>query len=66
VKSVIINGQRHQTAAENVSALIAELGFASGTVLIEHNGMALRPAEWNQRPIRDGDQFELLRIAAGG
>jgi len=66
VKSVIINGQRHQTAAENVSALIAELGFASGTVLVEHNSTALRPGEWNQRPIRDGDRLELLRIAAGG
>jgi len=66
VKSVTINGQRRETAAGNVAALIAELGFANGTVLVEHNGIALRPAEWSQRPIEEGDRFELLRIAAGG
>jgi thiamine biosynthesis protein ThiS len=64
--SVAINGQTRETEAEDVAALIAELGFTSGTVLVEHNGTALRPAEWSQRPIQDGDRFELLRIAAGG
>ena len=33
---------------------------------IEHNGTALRPAEWTERPLAAGDRIELLRIAAGG
>jgi len=66
VKSVTINGQRRDTPSENVAALLAELGFGNGTVLVEHNGTALRPAEWSQRPIENDDRFELLRIAAGG
>jgi thiamine biosynthesis protein ThiS len=66
VKKVVVNGRTLETAAGNIAALIAELGFANGTVLVEHNGTALRPAEWSQRAIREGDRFELLRIAAGG
>ena len=66
MKSVTLNGQRRETAADHVASLIAELGFASGTVLAEHNGTALRPAEWSRCPIEDGDRIELLRIAAGG
>jgi len=66
VKVITINGQRCETIAEDVASLITELGFASGTVLVEHNATALRPAEWAQRRVQDGDRFELLRIAAGG
>jgi thiamine biosynthesis protein ThiS len=64
--SVTINGQTRDTAAKDVAALVTELGFTSGTVLVEHNGTALRPAEWSQRSIRNDDRIELLRIAAGG
>lgn len=66
MKKITVNGQSHDTAADEIAALIAELGFARGTVLVEHNGTALRPAEWNGRALSDGDRIELLRIAAGG
>ncbi len=66
MKRITVNGQARETAAENVAALIAELGFAKGTVLVEHNGTALRPAEWNGCPLNTGDHIELLRLAAGG
>ena len=66
MKKIIVNGQPRDTAAADIAVLIAELGFASGTVLIEHNGTALRPAEWRERAVNDGDRIELLRLAAGG
>jgi thiamine biosynthesis protein ThiS len=66
VKSITVNGQPRDTAAHDIAALVAELGFAPGTVLVEHNGTALRPAEWTEHAVKDGDRFELLRIAAGG
>jgi thiamine biosynthesis protein ThiS len=66
VKRITINGEPRETAADTIAALVAELGFAKGTVLIEHNGVALRPAEWAEHPIFSGDRIELLRIAAGG
>jgi thiazole synthase len=66
VKSITVNGQPRDTAAHDIAALVAELGFAPGTVLIEHNGTALRPAEWTERSLQAGDRIELLRLAAGG
>ena len=61
-----LNGSDRETSAANVADLVSELGFSRGTVLIEHNGTALRPDEWPEHPVRDGDRIELLRIVAGG
>lgn len=66
VKTVHVNGRKQETAAANVAALVAELGFVPNTVLVEHNGTALRPGEWNTHSLADGDQVELLRLVAGG
>ena len=66
MKKITVNGRPRETAAADVAALIAELGFANGTVLVEHNGTALRPAEWTERVLEAGDRIELMRLAAGG
>ncbi len=66
MKTITINGQSRDTAAADIAALVAELGFANGTVLIEHNSIALRPAEWTDHALQTGDRVELLRLAAGG
>jgi thiamine biosynthesis protein ThiS len=66
VKKVTVNGQPHDTSAQDIAALVAELGFANGTVLVEHNGTALRPAEWKGRVLEAADRIEMLRLAAGG
>jgi sulfur carrier protein len=65
VKRIEINGRPRETAAEDIAALVVELGFVKGAVLVEHNGVALHPAEWTER-ILQGDRIELLRLAAGG
>ena len=65
MKSIVLNGQSRSTGAETIAALVAELGFVKGTVLVELNGTALRHEEWSG-PLRDGDVVELLRIVAGG
>ncbi len=66
MKRIIVNGQPRDTTATDLAALVAELGFAAGTVLVEHNGTALRPAEWPDCVLGEKDRVELLRIAAGG
>ncbi len=66
MKKITVNGQPRNTAADDVAALVAELGFVKGAVLVEHNGIALRPAEWTECLLKDGDRIELLRLAAGG
>lgn len=64
-KEIALNGQRHATAAADVQGLVEELGLARGTVLVELNGTALRPEEW-ERTLVPGDVVEMLRIVAGG
>ena len=66
MKTIRIHGQPRKIAASDIAALVAELGFAKGTVLVEHNGTALRPDEWPARTLADGDRIELLRLVAGG
>ena len=66
MKRITVNGQSRDVAAHDVAALVAELGFVKGAVLVEHNGIALRPAEWTERALNDGDTIEILRLAAGG
>jgi thiamine biosynthesis protein ThiS len=65
VKRIHLNGQTHETRAEDVAALVAELGFPRGTALVELDGIALRPEEWKQ-PLAEGARVEILRIVAGG
>ena len=61
-----MNGHSRETDAADIAALVAELGFVKGAVLVEHNGTALRPAEWAGRALQAGDRIELMRLAAGG
>lgn len=62
---ITVNGIPSTTTATTVAELVAELGFARGTVLVELNGVALRADEW-PRVLQSGDAVELLRIVAGG
>lgn len=66
MKSIRLNGESRQIAAMTITELAAELGLAPETLLIEHNGIALHRSEWPETSLADGDQVEILRVAAGG
>ena len=62
-----INGEtRDLDGVANVSELVEVLGLPAPTLLVEHNGLALRRDEWLERTLADGDRIEVMRIAAGG
>jgi thiamine biosynthesis protein ThiS len=63
---LLINGEARDLDARTVADLPGALGLPAAVLLIEHNGEALRPAEWPARPLAAGDRLEILRIAAGG
>ena len=64
---IVLNGEPHETTrAQDIAALVAELGLPAPVTLVEHNGLALRRDEWPQRPLADGDRVEIVRIVAGG
>jgi thiamine biosynthesis protein ThiS len=36
------------------------------SVVVEHNGEAVAPSEFSQRPLAAGDRLEIVKIVAGG
>ncbi len=65
--TVMLNGEPREIAlATNVTELVNELSLPAVATLVEHNGLALRREEWPERPLAEGDRFEIIRIVAGG
>jgi sulfur carrier protein len=64
--SIKVNGDPRESQSANVRELVAELALVPETVLVEHNGLALHRSEWETHLLADGDQIEILRVAAGG
>jgi sulfur carrier protein len=64
--TIHINGEPRTTRSRTLADLPAELGLPPEVLLIEHNGNALRRADWPTTPLCSGDRIELLRVAAGG
>ena len=62
-----INGEpREISGPETVAALVEVLRLQPATILVEHNGVALRRDEWGERRLADADQLEIIQVAAGG
>jgi thiamine biosynthesis protein ThiS len=65
--TVTANGQ---SLAANLPCTIEEFLVAQGllprSVVVEHNGEAVAPSEFAQRPLKAGDRLEIVKIVAGG
>jgi len=65
--NLTINGEsKHFDNMTTLQALLVELGLAEKPVVIELNQKALAPSEFEAQPLSDGDQLEIITIAAGG
>lgn len=64
---VIANGNKVPVAFPCTleAFLIAQKLFPKG-VVVEHNGEAVAPSEFHDRPLRSGDHLEIIRVVAGG
>jgi thiamine biosynthesis protein ThiS len=64
---ISLNGQEADASgAQTVAQLVERYQLPIQTVLIEHNGVALHRHEWPNRALAEGDQIEIIRVAAGG
>jgi sulfur carrier protein len=62
-----VNGEDREIAgASTVAELVDALGLPTPTILVEHNGLALRREEWPERALAEDDRIEIIRIVAGG
>jgi len=64
--TIQLNGEEHETKALKIDALLEELGYSGQPVLVEWNGAALFPREFESTQVAHGDQIELIRVVAGG
>ena len=65
--TITLNGQSHPLPQSiTVAALLASLGFAGKPVVVELNREALFPRDFEATPVNDGDQVEIVTLAAGG
>ncbi|MEP6811097.1 MAG: sulfur carrier protein ThiS [Chthoniobacterales bacterium] len=58
----LADAQTSRTVAE----LAAHFSLPANSVLVEHNGLALRPREWATSGLSEGDRVEFVRVVAGG
>jgi thiamine biosynthesis protein ThiS len=64
---IILNGEEAETrGAGSVAELVDRYEMQPQSLLIEHNGVALYPREWNHRTLAEGDRIEIIRVVAGG
>jgi thiamine biosynthesis protein ThiS len=61
-----VNGEKHETSAGTVASLVDSLELPAQSILIEHNGLALRREEWPAHTLQPEDRIEIIRIVAGG
>jgi sulfur carrier protein len=63
---VIVNGQRTETAATDLPALLRELEFEGPHLAIAVNYQVVPRAHWAQTKLSSGDAVEVLTPRQGG
>ncbi len=62
-----VNGElRDVEDGTTLPALLTSLGLKVGSVVVEHDGIALLRSEVERAVLADGDRLELVRAVAGG
>ncbi|MFZ9921141.1 MAG: sulfur carrier protein ThiS [Terrimicrobiaceae bacterium] len=62
-----INGEsRDLSDLKTLADIAPSLGLEPTMILIEHNGIAPRRADWSKIAVAENDRLEILQVAAGG
>jgi thiamine biosynthesis protein ThiS len=64
---ILLNGETVDAGdAKTIAELIEQYELPPQSILVEHNGLAVRRREWSERSLAGGDRIELIRVVAGG
>ncbi len=63
---LIVNGERRETGATRIAALLAELEFAGTQLAIAVNRGVVPRTRWDNVELRDGDTIEIISPRQGG
>ena len=65
--TLIANGREIPAALPcSIEEFLLAQNLPVRSVVVEHNGEAVAPSEFSQRPLNPGDRLEIVRIVAGG
>ncbi len=65
--TIIANGKEVAAAGPcTLESFLVAQGLLPKSVVVEHNGEAVAPSEFPDRPLQPGDRLEIVRIVAGG
>ena len=66
-QQVLANGRAVEaTLPCTIAEFLLAQGLPPKSVVVEHNGEAVSPSEFAQRPVAAGDRLEIVRVVAGG
>ncbi len=63
---LIVNGERRETKATRVDALLAELEYEGAHLAVAVNYDVVPRARWAETPLNDNDSVEILTPRQGG
>jgi thiamine biosynthesis protein ThiS len=64
---VIANGEKIATEPPcTIEQFLRARKLLPRCVVVEHNGQAVAPSEFSNRPLADGDRLEIVNVVAGG
>ena len=63
---LIVNGERRETKATRVAALLAELEYEGAHLAVAVNYDVVPRARWAETPLNDNDAVEILTPRQGG
>jgi sulfur carrier protein len=67
MNTVIANGQPVEAALPcSVEAFLLARSLPPRSVVVEHNGEAVAPSQFQSRQLQPGDRLEIVQIVAGG
>ena len=65
--TISLNGETADARdAETIADLVERYQLPQKSILVEHNGLALRRQEWGERLLAEGDRVEFVGMVAGG
>lgn len=64
---ILLNGEPHELpTSESVAALLARLGLDARLVAVELNRVVVGRAQYEETPVRDGAEVEIVAFVGGG
>ncbi|MCD4676183.1 MAG: sulfur carrier protein ThiS [Desulfobacula sp.] len=61
-----LNGQEVESKSKTLMDLVLEQGFDLTSLIVEVNFEVIRQETWQDVPIKEGDNVELLSFVGGG